>query len=182
MRKELQNNLFEAGTVLYGACSRVSGRNSKAWKFECPDDCFDILLDLTIKLEDYNRRFPNRRIRAVSVKMEDGKLNFQVQRASAGIQRIITSSCAAMTRHRSGLKKTMISRAKKIQCTALFESKLLPDWKRLMPDDKDTCRKILQIAEKTARLPVEWERIAGWYKSYLRDNLEYTRCLEHLKK
>lgn len=180
MKNTLQNQLFETGTVLYGACSRTSSKSSKAWKFQCPDDSFDILLELTMKLEDYNRRFPNRRIRAVSVKMEDGKLIFQVQRASVGIQRIITSSCAAMARHRSELKKTMIRRAKKIQCTALFESKLLPDWKRLMPDDKETCRKILQIAEKTARLPVEWQRIANWYKSYLRDNLEYTRCV--LKK
>ena len=60
-----------------------------------------------------------------------------------------------------------LERAKAIGTTALFASKLLPDWKQLMPDDTDTLRKILEYAEKRAIVPQDHADLANWYKKYL---------------
>ncbi len=86
IKNELQQKLFETGTILYGA------RSVGAWKFECPDCIFDILLRLTENIESYNQKFPRRRIRALIVKMEEGKLVFQTQRTSPHIERLIASA------------------------------------------------------------------------------------------
>jgi hypothetical protein len=53
------------------------------------------------------------------------------------------------------------------ETTALFGSILLPDWKRLMPDDTDTLRKILEYAEKRAIVPQDHADLANWYKIFL---------------
>ena len=69
-------------------------------------------------------------------------------------------------------EQALLERAKAIGTTALFGSSLLPDWKRLMPDDTDTLRKILGFAEKRAVVPQDHADLANWYKKYL--NIEIT--------
>lgn len=168
MKNELKKKLLNAGRTLYSM--------TETDIFDCSDDCFKIILDLTQRLEDYNSRFPKRMIRAVCVKMERGKLIFQTDRSSPETKKIISTASKAMNAHRSQLKSMFLARAKKIPCTALFASKLLPDWERMMPDDTVTCVKILKYAERTAYLPSEWNRIAAWYRIYLKDDSESARC------
>lgn len=173
MKDELQQKLFEAGAILYGA------RSVGAWRFECPDCIFDILLRLTENIENYNQRFPRRKVRALIVKMEDGKLVFQTQRTSPHIERLIASARYEVKLLRAEQKRTLLGRAKKIQATALFDSMLLPDWKRLMPDDYNTGRRIMECAERVAFGKKDWELLSLWYRRYLHDSEAAERCLEN---
>jgi len=168
MKNELEKKILNAGRTLYSM--------TETDLFDCSDDCFKILLDLTHRLEEYNKRFQKRKVHVTCVKMQHGKLIFQIDRNSQETKKIISDAVKAMNTHRSQLKSMFLARAKKIPCTALFASKLLPDWKRMMPDDTVTCGKILKYAERTAYLSSEWNRIAAWYKIYLKDDSESARC------
>ena len=64
-----------------------------------------------------------------------------------------------------------------MQSTALFESRLLPDWKRVMPDERSTLRKILTYAERSAASPDDWKMLADWYRR-ANDRENAQRCLE----
>ena len=83
--------------------------------------------------------------------------------------RSVAAATSQIRSYRRSLKQTLLERAKAIGTTALFASRLIPDWKCLMPDDTDTLRKILEYAEKRAIVPQDHADLANWRKKYLND-------------
>lgn len=63
--------------------------------------------------------------------------------------------------------------------TALFGSRLIPNWKRIMPDDLATLRLIMQAAAKFAVSQSDWESPAEWDKRYFRSDDEVLRCMNN---
>jgi hypothetical protein len=138
-------------------------------QIDCPDDLFEFIFELSGKIEDFNRRFPKRRVRAMKVAMEYGEFVFVTNKQVFTVQKFITATASQIRVYRRRLKQALLERAKAIGTTALFGSSLIPDWKRLMPDDTDTLRKILEYAEKRAVVPQDHTDLANWYKKYLNE-------------
>ena len=162
MNQKLQSDLFEACPLLY-----KHFKGNSQMQIDCPDDLFEFIFELSSKIEDFNRRFPKRRVRAMKVAMESGELVFEVHRKIFTVNKLIATTASQIRSYRRNLKQALLERAKAIGTTALFGSSLLPDWKRLMPDDTDTLRKILEYAEKRAIVPQDHADLANWYKKYL---------------
>ena len=162
MNQDLQSNLFAEFPLLY----KHFKANPKM-QIDCPDDLFEFIFELSGKIEDFNRRFPKRRVRAMKVAMESGELVFGVHREVFTVNKLIAATASQIRSYRRSLKQALLERAKAIGTTALFGSSLLPDWKRLMPDDTGTLRKILEYAEKRAIVPQDHADLANWYKKYL---------------
>lgn len=161
MTPELQKKLISTYPVLY----RYFKDNQV--RIELPDDLFEFIFELSCKIEDFNKRFPRRRVRVMKVAMEAGELVFTVHRQVYTVQKLISAAAVQIRSYRRRLKQALLERAKAIGSTALFGSCLLPDWKRLMPDDTDTLRKILEYAGKCAVVPQDHADLANWYKKYL---------------
>ena len=164
MNQDLQSNLFTACPLLY-----KHFKGNPQMQIDCPDDLFDFVFELSNKIEDFNRRFPKRRVRAMKVAMESGELVFGVHREVFTVNKLIATTVSQIRAYRRNLKQVLLERAKAIGTTALFGSRLLPDWKRLMPDDTGTLRKILEYAEKRAIVPQDHTDLANWYKKYLNE-------------
>jgi len=162
MDQLLQENLFAAFPLLY-----KHFKGNSQMQIDCPDDLFEFIFELSSKIEDFNRRFPKRRVRAMKVAMESGELAFGVHRKVFTVNKLIAATVSQIRVYRRSLKQALLERAKAIGTTALFGSSLLPDWKRLMPDDTDTLRKILGFAEKRAIVPQDHADLANWYKKFL---------------
>ena len=168
MRQELKEKLLVTAPMLY----KYFKDNPKS-VIDCPDDLFEFIFELSSKIEDFNRRFPKRRVRAMNVAMEYGELVFRVHRQVFTVNKLIAATASQIRSYRRIQKQALLERAKAIGTTALFGSSLLPDWKRLMPDDTVTLRKILRFAEKRAVVPQDYADLAIWYKRYL--NIEVTK-------
>ena len=162
MNQDLQNNLFTACPLLY-----KHFKGNSPMQIDCPDDLFEFIFELSGKIEDFNRRFSKRRVRAMKVAMESGELVFGVHREVFTVNKLIAATASQIRSYRRSLKQALLERAKAIGTTALFGSSLLPDWKRLMPDDTDTLRKILEYAEKRAVVPQDHADLTNWYKKFL---------------
>ena len=162
MNQDLQSNLFAEFPLLY-----KHFKDNPQMQIDCPDDLFEFIFELSNKIEDFNRRFPKRRVRAMKVAMESGELVFGVHREVFTVNKLIVATASQIRAYRRRLKQALLERAKAIGTTALFGSSLLPDWKRLMPDDTDTLRRILEYAEKRAIVPQDHADLANWYKKYL---------------
>ena len=168
MNQNLQSKLFAAAPLLY-----KHFKGNPKMQIDCPDDLFEFIFELSGKIEDFNGRFPVRKVRALKVAMEFGELVFITNKQVFTVKKLIASTAAQIKSYRRNLKQALLVRAKAIGTTALFGSSLLPDWKRLMPDDTDTLRKILAYAEKRAIVPQDHTDLANWYKKYL--NIDKTR-------
>ena len=162
MRGELKEKLLATAPMLY----KYFKDNPKN-VIDCPDDLFEFIFELSNKIEDFNSRFPKRRVRAMKVAMESGELVFGVHRQVFTVNKLIVATTSQIRSYRRNLKQALLERAKAIGTTALFGSRLLPDWKRSMPDDTGTLRKILEYAEKRAIVPQDHADLANWYKKYL---------------
>ena len=162
MNQDLQSNLFTACPLLY-----KHFKGNPQMQIDCPDDLFEFIFELSNKIEDFNQRFPKRRVCAMKVAMESGELVFGVHREVFTVNKLIAATASKIRAYRRNLKQVLLERAKAIGTTALFGSRLLPDWKRLMPDDTDTLRKILGFAEKRAIVPQDHADLANWYKKFL---------------
>ena len=162
MDQLLQENLVTACPLLY-----KHFKGNPQMQIDCPDDLFEFVFELSSKIEDFNRRFPKRRVWAMKVAMESGELVFGVHRKVFTVNKLIAATASQIRVYRRSLKQALLERAKAIGTTALFGSRLLPDWKRLMPDDTDTLRKILEYAEKRAIVPQDHADLANWYKKFL---------------
>lgn len=162
MNQNLQRSLFAEFPLLY-----KHFKGNSQMQIDCPDDLFEFIFELSGKIEDFNRRFPKRRVRAMKVSMESGELVFGVHRKIFTVNKLITATASQIRSYRRNLKQALLERAKAIGTTALFGSSLLPDWKLLMPDDTDTLLKILGFAEKRAVVPQDHADLANWYKRYL---------------
>ena len=162
MNQDLQSNLFTACPLLY-----KHFKGNPQMQIDCPDDLFEFIFELSNKIEDFNSRFPKRRVRVMKVAMEYGEFVFVTNKQVFTVQKLITATASQIRSYRRNLKQALLERAKAIGSTALFCSSLIPDWKRLMPDDTDTLRKILEYAEKRAIVPQDHADLVTWYKKYL---------------
>ena len=162
MDQLLQEKLFAEFPLLY-----KHFKGNPKMQIDCPDDLFEFIFELSSKIEDFNKRFPKRRVRAMKVAMESGELVFGVHRDVFTVNKLIATTVSQIKSYRRNLKQALLERAKAIGTTALFGSSLLPDWKSLMPDDTDTLRKILAYAEKRAVVPQDHADLVNWYKKYL---------------
>ena len=172
MDQLLQENLFAACPLLY-----KHFKGNPQMQIDCPDDLFEFIFELSNKIEDFNKRFPKRRVRAMKVAMKSGELAFGVHREVFTVNKLIATTVSQIRSYRRSLKQALLERAKAIGTTALFGSSLLPDWKRLMPDDTDTLRKILEYAEKRAIVPQDHVDLANWYKKYL--NIDKSKAVDN---
>ena len=118
----------------------------------------------------------------MKVTMEFGELVFITNRQIFTIKKLISVTASQIKTYRRNLKKSLFERAKAIQTTALFDSRLIPDWKRLMPDDLAALQKILQYAERCACVPQDYVRLANWYKKLLKDEENYELFLQRSKQ
>ena len=164
MNQDLQKKLFAAYPLLY-----KHFKDNSQISIRLPDDLFEFIFELSSRIEDFNRRFPKRRVRAMKVAMESGELLFVVHRQIFTVNKLIAATSSQIKAYRRNLKLTLLARAKAIGSTALYGSRLIPDWKRLMPDDKATLKKILEYAEKRAVVPQDHAQVAYWYKRLLGD-------------
>ena len=162
MNHDLQNNLFTACPLLY-----KHFKGNPQMQIDCPDDLFELIFELSVKIEDFNKRFPRRRVRFMKVAMEYGEFIVVTNRQVFTVQKLIAATASQIRTYRRNLKKSFLERARGMGTTALFGSCLIPDWKSLMPDDTDTLRKILEYAEKYAVTQGDYEQCAKWYKKYL---------------
>ena len=169
MRRELTEKLLTAAPLLY-----KHFKGNLQMQIDCPDDLFEFIFELSGKIEDFNRRFPKRRVRAMKVAMEYGEFVFVATKQVFTVQKFITATASQIRSYRRNLKQALLERAKAIGTTALFGSSLLPDWKRLMPDDTDTLRKIMEYAEKRAIVPQDHADLANWRKKYLNEEKDMT--------
>ena len=136
---------------------------------DCPDDLFEFIFELSVKIEDFNKRFPRRRVRFMKVAMEYGEFVVVTNKQVFTVQKLITATTSQIRSYRRSLKQALLERAKAIGTTALFGLSLIPDWKIFMPDDTDALRKIMEYAEKRAIVPQDHTDLANWRKKYLND-------------
>ena len=177
MKTEMQKKLVAACPLLY-----KHFKGNPKMQIDCPDDLFEFIFELSSKIEDFNKRFPKRRVCAMKVTMEFGELVFITNRQIFTIKKLISVTASQIKTYRRNLKKSLFERAKAIQTTALFDSRLIPDWKRLMPDDLAALQKILQYAERCACVPQDYVRLANWYKKLLKDEENYELFLQRSKQ
>ncbi|MBQ9502403.1 MAG: hypothetical protein IJU70_09630 [Lentisphaeria bacterium] len=172
MKPELQQQLYEAAPLLYETASK-----SPAWKVELPDDLFPFLLELSQGIEKFNRRYRKRQVRVLRITIREADLQFQPLRQVPSVEQRIAAARLRIRQYRRGVLEAFLERAQAMQSTALFESRLLPDWKRVMPDERSTLRKILTYAERSAASPDDWKMLADWYRR-ANDRENAQRCLE----
>ena len=173
MKPVLQKLLVENAPLLY----KHFAENAQA-KIDCPDDLFELIFELSGRIETFNRRFPKRRVRALKVAMVQGELQFITQRTPFSVRRSIAATAARIKARRRELRKRLLERAKMIPTVALFGSCLLPDWRRWMPDDHETLRNIISCAEKRAVVPQDFFDLSHWYRKLLSDEEKYLHFQE----
>ena len=169
MRGELKEKLLVTAPMLY----KHFKDNPKS-VIDCPDDLFEFIFELSVKIEDFNKRFPRRRVSIMKVAMEYGEFVVVTNQQVFTVQKLIAATTSQIRSYRRSLKQALLERAKAIGTTVLFSSRLIPDWKLFMPDDTDTLRKILEYAEKRAIVPQDYADLANWRKKYLNEEKDMT--------
>lgn len=109
-------------------------------------------------------------------------LVFLLHRQIPAIEKRVITARRKIRIYRRELREALLTRAKHMGSTVLFGSRLIPDWKRIMPDDLVTLRLILQAAEKFAVSRGDWESLAGWYKRYLHNDDDALRCMNNASR
>jgi len=173
MKTELQHKLYEAAPILYGMATK-----SPEWKIGLPDDLFPFLFELSVQIEKFNRRYRRRYVRVLKISIREAQLEFLTQRQVPAIDKLIAGARMKIRQYRKGIRASYLERARTMQSSALFESCLLREWKRVMPDEHSTLRKILACAERFAVSRSDWQLVAGWYRKVLRDQENWQRCIE----
>ena len=177
MKTELQHKLYEAAPILYGMALK-----SPEWKIGLPDDLFPFLFELSVRIEKFNRRYRKRYVCVLKISIRETQLEFLTQRPVPAIDKLIAGTRMKIRQYRKGIRESYLERARTMHSTALFESCLLPDWKRVMPDELSTLRKILSYAERFAISKGDWLLVANWYRKVLRDQENFQRCSEISRK
>ena len=177
MRLELQKQLFEIAPLTFRQVSEVS-----RWKIGAPDDLYPFLADLSAAVEKFNRRYSRRRVRVLKITVTEGVLECVFSRHVPCIEKLIAGARRNIRDHRKTLRAGFLVRAKQMQSTALFGSRLLPEWKLFMPDERATLVKILKYAERCAASPEDWRLLADWYRKFVRDFENAQRCELNIHK
>ena len=175
MRRELQQQLFADAPLLFRQAASASG-----WKIDVPDDLFPFLRELVAGIERFNRRYSKRRVQVLKVAVREGVLEFVLTRQIPCLEKRIVSARQNIRLYRNELRDEFLERARRMQSTALFGSRLLPEWRRRMSDERATLAKILKYAERCAVSPDDWRQLAGWYRLLLHDADEAKRCENHM--
>ena len=177
MRPELQKQLIEIAPLTFRQVS-----DAPRWKIGAPDDLYPFLADLAVAVEKFNRRYSRRRVRVLKVTVTEGVLECVFSRHVPCIEKLIAGARRNIRDHRKTLRAGFLARAKQMQSTALFGSRLLPEWKLFMPDERATLAKILKYAERCAASPEDWRLLADWYRLLLRDVEESQHCENNIIK
>ena len=98
MRGELKEKLLATAPMLY----KYFKDNPKN-VIDCPDDLFEFIFELSNKIEDFNSRFPKRRVRAMKVAMESGELVFGVHREVFTVNKLIAATASQIRSYRRNL-------------------------------------------------------------------------------
>ena len=177
MRPELQKQLFETAPLAFRQVSEVP-----RWKIGAPDDLYPFLADLAAAVEKFNRRYSRRRVQVLKIAVAEGVLECVFSRQVPCIEKLVAAARRNIRDHRRILREGFFSRARQMQSTALFGSRLLPEWKLFMPDERATLAKILKYAERCAGSDDDWRLLAGWYRLLLRDADEARRCENQIRE
>ena len=177
MRPELQKQLFEIAPLMFRQVSEAP-----RWKIGAPDDLYPFLADLASAVEKFNRRYSRRRVRVLKIAVAEGVLECVFSRQVPCIEKLVAVARRNIREHRKTLREGFLVRARLMQSTALFGSRLLPEWKLFMPDERATLAKILKYAERCAASDDDWRLLAGWYRLLLRDAEEAQRCENQIRE
>ena len=104
MKNELKEKLLEDAPMLY----KYFKDNPKN-VIDCPDDLFEFIFEVSRKIEDFNCRFPDRKVRALKVAMEYGELVFLTNKQVFTVKKLIASAASQIKSYRRDLKKTQIN-------------------------------------------------------------------------
>ena len=177
MSPELQKQLFDAAPLLFRQAAAAP-----RWKIDAPDDLYPFLSELAAAVEKFNRRYSRRRVRVLKIAVREGVLECVFSRHVPCIEKLVGAARRNIRDHRKTLREEFLERAKKMQSTALFGSRLLPEWRLLMPDERATLAKILKYAERCAASPEDWRLLADWYRKFVRDPENAQRCENNIHK
>ena len=77
MNIDLEQQLYNFGPILYQEKDLSMNQTCMCWGFECPDEWFSLLKDLTIKIEEINNKYKGQyEYIAHQVKEKFGSLRF----------------------------------------------------------------------------------------------------------
>ena len=177
MSPELQKQLFDAAPLLFRQAAAAP-----KWKIDAPDDLYPFLSKLAAAVEKFNRRYSRRRVRVLKIAVREGVLECVFSRHVPCIEKLVGAARRSIRDHRRQMREEFLERAKKMQSTALFASRLLPEWRLLMPDERATLAKLLAYAERWAASDEDWRLLADWYRKFVRDPENAQRCEKHINK
>lgn len=177
MSPELQKQLFEAAPLLFR-----QAMTAPKWKIGAPDDLYPFLTELAAAIEKFNRRYSRRRVCVLKIAVVEGVLECAFSRQVPCIEKLAAAARRNILNHRKALREEFLERAKKIGSTALFGSRLLPEWRLRMPDERATLAQILKYAERRAVSEGDWQFLADWYRIRLRDPESVRRCENHIDR
>lgn len=177
MRPELQKNLFETAPLLFRQAAAAP-----RWKIDAPDDLYPFIAELAAAVEKFNRRYSHRRVRVLKIAVREGVLECVFNRHVPCVEKLVAAARRSIRDHRRQMREEFLERAKKMQSTALFASRLLPEWKLRMPDERATLAKLLKHAERWAASDDDWRFLADWYRKFVRDPENAQRCENNIVK
>ena len=177
MRTELQRQLFEIAPLMFAQAANAPG-----WKIDAPDDLYVFIAELAAAVEKFNRRYSRRRVRVLKIAVSEGVLECVFNRRVPCIEKLVGAARRSIRDHRRELRESFLERAKKMQSTALFASRLLPEWRLLMPDERATLARLLAYAERWAASDEDWRFLADWYRKFVRDPENAQRCENNISK
>ena len=177
MRTELQKQLFEIAPLMFSQAAVAP-----KWKIDAPDDLYVFIAGLAAAVEKFNRRYSRRRVRVLKIAVSEGVLECVFNRRIPCIEKLVGAARRSIRDQRRELRSDFLERAKKMQSTALFASRLLPEWRLVMPDERATLANILKYAERCAVSDDDWRCLASWYRKILRDPENAQRCENNIHK
>ena len=177
MRAELLKKLFETAPLTFGQAAAAPG-----WRIDAPDDLYPFLAELFAAVEKFDRRYPRRRVRVLRIAVREGVLECVFNRRVPCVEKLVASARRSIRDRRRELRADFLERAKKMQSTALFASRLLPEWRLHMPDERATLAKLLAYAERWAASDDDWRCLAEWYRKFVRDPENARRCENNIRK
>ena len=92
MKAELQEKLFTEHQILYQDKHKGPKVTLMCFGFDCGDGWFDILMGLSSKIEEYNRKNPESPVVATQVKSKFGELRFYIYGGDEHIYKLINAA------------------------------------------------------------------------------------------
>ena len=112
----------------------------------------------------------------LKIAVREGVLECVFNRHVPCVEKLVAATRRSIRDHRRPIRDEFMVRAKNMQSTALFGSRLLPKRRHIMPDERATPAKILQHAERGAVSGDDRRRLADWCRKILRNPKSARRC------